>query len=73
MNLWIHRKFSKLRPGADDSVKTCGHQHAVWFFFDATSPLDRMRWIGLCQSCFVLYAHEPETAVEKFAATQPAA
>jgi hypothetical protein len=63
MNLWIHRRNSKLRPGPNDAVKSCGHQHAVYFLFDATSPMNHLRWIALCRPCFVAHGHEPEIAV----------
>jgi hypothetical protein len=63
MSLWIHRRLSRLRPVADDSVKTCGHSSPTHYLFDATSQVDRMRWLALCRECFVLHAHQPEVAV----------
>lgn len=72
MSLWIHRRNSKLRPNDGDDVRTCGHQHAVYFLFDAASAVDRMKWICLCRPCFVAHAHEPEAAIE-IAAAQPTA
>ncbi len=60
MNLWIHRRNSKLRPGVDDSLRTCGHSNAIYFFFRADDPVDRMRWLALCRSCFAQHRHEPD-------------
>jgi hypothetical protein len=71
--MWTYRRFSKLRPSNGDSVQTCGHSNASHFFFDATDHIDHLRWIALCQSCFVAHGHEPEVAVEQFAAAQSAA
>lgn len=70
--IWIHRRFSRLGPAEGDVVMHCGHSHATHYFFNASDPVDRLQWIALCQQCFVAHGHEPEIAVEKFAAAHAA-
>lgn len=61
--IWIHRRHSRLRPAERDDVRTCGHANANHFFFDATSPVSRLRWIALCRECFIQFGHTPEVAI----------
>jgi hypothetical protein len=63
MNVWVHRKLSKLRPTNGEGVRTCGHSMAENYFFNASDRIDGLRWIALCRHCFVSHGHEPEIAV----------
>jgi hypothetical protein len=63
MNLWIHRRLSKLRPSDGESVRTCGHPNPAHYFFNAADPMNRLRWLALCRECFANHGHEPEVAV----------
>jgi len=65
VNLWIHRRNSKLRPGPNDAVKSCGHEQANHFFFNANDPISGLRWLALCRSCFIQNAHQPEIAIRE--------
>ena len=62
-DVWIHRRLSKLRPSSGDDVRTCGHQQASYFFFNAADSMNDLHWIGLCRQCFTQHAHEPKSAV----------
>ena len=63
--MWIHRRLSKLRPSDGDNVRTCGHQHASYFFFNAADSMNNLRWLALCEPCFASHGHQPELAIRE--------